>query len=353
MRLSPQFRWVWVGLWLFSLVAGAALAQEPEADEEFEELDALRERFERDLEAADLPVYQAFLEELQRIESAAAAREDYEAANQAKQRRLEVREMLGTPGSGLVKWREEAAITLNLEESRRRSASVQWNPREAVLGRWKTPGSEVLWNLSGLDPQVYEVEVTYSCGKTPPVGRGTSQPPAVQAGGVFEFGEVTALLEGSGKPIRHEVRPTRDWDEYRVELTGSLEIKATIAQLRLSAVLVEGDALMQVKRIRLIPSRPRGSPRPSVRDLTALEASFRETVATRGSQVRDAYLRDLEIFEARARAENDLRLAERIAVERKSVLEEPLISAFPDEDETSAASHRSGEAETGDDDEKP
>ncbi len=353
MRRSRQLRWVWAGLGLFALAGGAAVAQDSEPEEAFEELDALRERFERDLEAADVPVYQAFLEELRRVESAAVTREDYEEASRAKERRLEIRELLGNPSSGLVKWREAAAISLDLEESRRRSAGVQWNAREAVLGRWKAPGAEALWNLSGLDPQVYEVEVTYSCGKTQPVASGANQSSPVQGGGVFEFGEVTGLLDGSGKPIRHEVRPTEGWDDYRTELIGSLEIKSTIAQLRLSAVLVVGEALMQVKGIRLIPILPRGSARPAIRDLAALEASFRDAVTTRGGEVRDAYLRNLETLEGRARAEKDERLAERIAAERKSVLLEPLVLAVPEGEATATPSDNGEKPDPGDGDEEP
>jgi hypothetical protein len=190
---------------------------------------------------------------------------------------------------------------------------------------------------------MYEVEITYSCGRTQRVSSGDDdeRPRAVQAGGEFEFGEVTGLVEATSKPVRHEVKPTKDWDDYRVESVGSVEIKGRIARLRLSSVSVAGEELMQVKRIRLIPTVPKGH-RPSARDLAALESGFRQAVAERGTQVRDAYLRDLEELQRRARAANDQNLVERIDAERKSVLAEPLEAAHPGQRDATGENRVSG-----------
>jgi hypothetical protein len=194
------------------------------------------------------PLFESYQRRLVDMEKAAAGTRNYGLAARIKEERLAAAKeagvspteatvgsegkVLGTtatppPVEGILTFPPTSAevgggVSLNVETG----ALVGWTS-ESSYAKWSLPG--------GLKTGGYEVEITYSCKSADNAG-----------GGAF-------VVKEDVYHLRHEVRDTGSWDTFQSENCGTLRLKSTSKQFVLTAAVVKGAGLFQVKQVRLKP----------------------------------------------------------------------------------------------------
>ena len=119
---------------------------------------------------------------------------------------------------------EPAGATLN--------GGVIFDAPAGILKNWTATGAAA-WDLPpGLKSGGYDVELTWSC--------------APGSGGEMLFKEDRYTM-------RRAVNPSASWEDYKTEIVGTLRLLSNTRLLKLTAATLKGEALLQLKSIRLRP----------------------------------------------------------------------------------------------------
>lgn len=174
---------------------------------------------------------------LQQLEKDLAAKGDYTGASKARKERLDI--MAGLAPAEVSAGNPPAAIesgqpvTLSAN-SARLSGGVTYDSKQGILTGWSAVGAAASWLLPpGLKGGGYEVELTWSCSP--------------DAGGEL-------LLKEDFYTLRRPVKASSSWDVYQTDIIGTLRLLTNSRLLELSAAVVKGTGLLQLKSIRLLPA---------------------------------------------------------------------------------------------------
>lgn len=208
-------------------------------DSEPVELELLRLAFARDLIEKSLAPIKEHLDKLVELESKLAEARDYEGAMEVRRERRKIeaelvredRELL------LLESREQslrAGLLPDMIELPLSKATLNGVSRPGgggVIEGWSRPGDSATWTLPDLPPGGYEVFLRYRCG-------------ALEGGSVL-ISEARFTLSGR---IETTLRgPAR-------RLIGTLKITDGSGELKLEALTVVKDSLMQLLAVELTPS---------------------------------------------------------------------------------------------------
>lgn len=203
-----------------------------------------QQKYQNFLKENGRPLYESYQKKLLELERSAAASRNYALSAKIKTERLNSAKDLGwpalespaSPSSETVTLEEDGSFTLEVNRAEL-GGGVSFNAETAALIGWTSDKAFARWKLpSGLRTGGYEVELIYSCG-------------AADGGGRFILREDTFSLQ-------REVRDSGSWQSFRPETCGTLHLKSASHQLVLSAAVVKGSGLFQLKQVKLMPVSP-------------------------------------------------------------------------------------------------
>lgn len=197
-----------------------------------------RAQFESELLGSTLPVLKQQVAELAALEKKAAAARDYDAAIAIRTERERIEAEISSQAKLLLllEARQQSIASkpperILLKPSEAQLNGVRHDPAAGVLTGWTTAGATAVWRLPDLPPGGYEVILRYSSG---PLEGGSVR---VQESFYSLNADLGTTLKG--------------FDDHNV---GTLRIRDGAGQLRISAVKVLKDNLMQLQSVELVPA---------------------------------------------------------------------------------------------------
>jgi hypothetical protein len=225
--------WKALGLGALALLVLAVPLQAQDAA-----LATRRAQFESELLGSTLPVLKQQVAELAALEKKAAAARDYDAAIaiRTERERIEVEISSQAKLLLLLEARQQSIASkpperILLKPSEAQLSGVRHDPTAGVLTGWTTAGATAVWRLPDLPPGGYEVILRYSSG---PLEGGSVR---VQESFYSLNADLGTTLKG--------------FDDHNV---GTLRVRDGAGQLKISAVKVLKDNLMQLQSVELVPA---------------------------------------------------------------------------------------------------
>ncbi len=217
---------------LTGLAACFALAADSPADALLKARQEWRAQVEKDTRKAR----DDYAGKLGKLEKEMAEAGDYAGAARARRERLKVTGESGSGGRGTST--VPPAVTdgepIVLEPAAARlNGGVILDAAAGILKNWTAAGAAAWVLPPGLRAGGYDVELTWSC--------------APGSGGEMLFKEDRYTM-------RRAVKPSASWEDYKTEIVGTLRLLSNTRLLELTAATLKGEALLQLKSIRLRPA---------------------------------------------------------------------------------------------------
>lgn len=209
------------------------------ADSPADGLLKLRQEWRAQVEKDTRKARDDYADKLAKLEKELAEAGDYAGAGKARRERLKITGAPGTGGRGASTMPpavtdgepillEPAGATLN--------GGVIFDAPAGILKNWTATGAAA-WDLPpGLKSGGYDVELTWSCAP----GSG---------------GEM--VIKEDRYSMRRAVKPSASWEDFKTEIVGTLRLLSNSRLLELTAATLKGEALLQLKSIRLLPANGR------------------------------------------------------------------------------------------------
>ncbi len=234
MQIPRHSRWKPVAA-LTGLAACFVLAADSPADG----LLKLRQEWRVQVEKDTKKARDDYAGRLEKLEKELAEAGDYAGAGKARHERLKIS---GEPGgSGRGTSTVPPAVTdgepIVLEPAAARlSGGVIFDAAAGILKNWTAAGAAAWVLPPGLKAGGYDVEITWSC--------------APDSGGEM-------LITEDRHTMRRAVKPSASWEDYKTEIAGTLRLLSNSRLLEMTAATLKGEALLQLKSIRLLPANGR------------------------------------------------------------------------------------------------
>jgi len=146
----------------------------------------------------------------------------------------------------------DGSVTLESSEATTHSVLMRYEPatNKNCLGYWANPSDWADWEFSLANPTVFDIEVWQGCGR--------------------DHGGSDVVIEVGGKTFPMRVEETGHFQNFVPRHVGRIALKPGDGQrLAIKPQRKQGGAVMDIRRIRLVPSTTAAEPAPGARDWVA------------------------------------------------------------------------------------